>query len=328
MNRCILAVIVTLASSPLLAKGPKFTDPKKAGVDYQIQGEYLGDLRVEDGEAKFGVQVIALGSGTFRLVGYHGGLPGAGWNGEKPVVVKKSEPRKNNSVAFKDEHGSGVIKDGEMKVDLGDDGSVDGVLKRVVRKSPTLGRKPHEGALVLFDGKNADQWEKGRIEGGLLLEGTRSKHKFGSHQLHIEFQIPFQPQDRGQGRGNSGIYVQGRYEVQMLDSFGLAGKNNECGGIYEVRDPNINMCLPPLQWQTYDIEFMAAKFDDNGKLTPPAKMTVYHNGVLVHKNVPMPRDRSTRAAPLKPGPAPGPVFLQNHGCPVRYRNIWVLPTEK
>jgi hypothetical protein len=158
------------------------------------------------------------------------------------------------------------------------------------------------------------------------MEGTTSKQGFGSHKLHIEFRIPYQPEDRGQGRGNSGIYAQGRYEVQMLDSFGLAGKHNECGGIYSVKDPDVNMCLPPLSWQTYDFDYTAAKFDADGKLVAPPRMTVHHNGVLIHDDVELPGDRSTTAAPSKPGPEPGPVYLQNHGCPVRYRNIWVVET--
>jgi hypothetical protein len=112
----------------------------------------------------------------------------------------------------------------------------------------------------------------------------------------------------------------------MLDSFGLAGKHNECGGIYSVKDPDVNMCFPPLSWQTYDIDYTAAKFDDEGKLVANPRMTVRHNGVVVHEDVELPGERSTTAAPAKPGPAPGPVYLQNHGCPLRYRNIWVVET--
>ncbi len=111
----------------------------------------------------------------------------------------------------------------------------------------------------------------------------------------------------------------------MLDSFGLAGKHNECGGIYEIRDPSVNMCFPPLQWQTYDVDFTAAKFDDSGKKTANVRMTVLHNGVRIHDNIEVPR--STRAAPLAEGPEPGFIHLQNHGNPVRYRNIWVVEKE-
>ncbi len=313
---------------PVFAKGPKYTNPKNADADFAIQGEYTGEVDTGDEKDKFGIQVIALGDGKFRAVGYHGGLPGDGWNGEDPVRVE-AERSDDGSVRFKDKHGAGTIKDGVMLIDLKDDGSVDGKLPRVIRKSPTLGKMPPEGAAVLFDGKESvKNWKGGKLsDDGFLMQGTTSKQTFGSHKLHIEFLLPYQPQDRGQGRGNSGIYVQGRYEVQMLDSFGLEGKHNECGGIYSVKDPDANMCYPPLSWQTYDIEYTAAKFDDKGKVTANPRMTVRHNGVVVHKDVELPGERSTTAAPSKPGPAPGPVYVQNHGCPVRYRNIWVVETQ-
>ncbi len=134
--------------------------------------------------------------------------------------------------------------------------------------------------------------------------------------------LSYMPSAREQARSNSGCYVQGRYEVQILDSFGLKGEKNECGAIYDVSAPSTNMCFPPLSWQTYDIDFTAAKFDENGEKMADAKMTVRHNGVVVQKDVPVPT--ATRAAPNKEGPGPGPIYLQDHGNPVRFRNIWVV----
>src|SRR5690606_10766687 len=131
---------------------------------------------------------------------------------------------------------------------------------------------------------------------------------FGDHKIHIEFLLPYKPEARGQGRGNSGIYLQGRYEVQMLDSFGLEGRDNECGGIYSVAKPKVNMCLPPLVWQTYDIDFTAARYDAEGKKTANARITVHHNGVLIHDDIELPH--ATTASRLKEGPEDGPIYLQ------------------
>ncbi len=158
-------------------------------------------------------------------------------------------------------------------------------------------------------------------EDGLLMEGGTSKQKFGGGKIHIEFRLPYVPTGRGQGRGNSGIYVQGKYEVQMLDSFGLEGKHNECGGLYSQKDPDVNMCFPPLTWQTYDIELTSAKVDGDGNVVANPRLTVVHNGVTIHDDVemakPTPGGRGSLAEP-------GPISLQNHGNPVRYRNIWVV----
>jgi hypothetical protein len=157
---------------------------------------------------------------------------------------------------------------------------------------------------------------------GLLEQGALSTDTFQDFKIHIEFLLPYMPEARGQARGNSGYYIQGRYEVQMLDSFGLEGLDNECGGIYRVARPDVNMCFPPLAWQTYDVEFTAAKFDSAGNKTAPAHAKVLHNGVLIHdRELP----QMTPGGPLKTEDAtPGPVFLQDHGNPVRYRNIWVV----
>ena len=160
----------------------------------------------------------------------------------------------------------------------------------------------------------------------LLMEGVTSNELFGSFKLHLEFRLPFQPFARGQGRGNSGLYMQGRYETQILDSFGLKGKHNECGGVYTISPPAVNMCFPPLVWQTYDIDYTAATYDDAGKKVNHARMTVLHNGVKVHDNLEL--DHATTAHPVKEGPEPGPIYLQNHGNPVRFRNIWVLPSKE
>ena len=202
------------------------------------------------------------------------------------------------------------------------DGAKMGVLKKVDRKSPTLGAKPPKGAVVLFEGSDTENFKPGRMtEDHLLMEGAKSIQLFQDHLLHLEFRLPYKPAARGQGRGNSGLYLQGRYEVQMLDSFGLEGKSNECGGVYGIAPPRENMCFPPLTWQTYDVEFRAAGFKDGQKTKNAWIRATQWRGHHDHLDLP----KRTTASPLKEGPEPGLVYLQNHGNPVRYRNIWVKP---
>jgi hypothetical protein len=192
-----------------------------------------------------------------------------------------------------------------------------------------LGEKPPEGAVVLFDGTKETfdkHWRPGAqmSDDGLLKPGATSVDTFQDQTLHLEFWLPYMPKSTGQGRANSGNYIHGRYELQILDSFGLEGENNECGGIYSIARPRINMCLPPLKWQTYDIDFTAPKFDADGKKTKNAVVTIRHNGVLIHENLELPTLTPSGALNVE-SPEPGPVFLQNHGNPVRFRNIWVKP---
>ena len=316
------ALMMTCAAS-LLAQSPRYTDPQETDADFAWQGEYMGQVG-EDRE-RLGLQVIAQGQGRFQAVVYFGGLPGDGWDQQEPI--RTTGQRKDEQIIFDAPQGSAILENGTATI-YDPQGTRIGRLTKVTRSSPTLGAKPPAGAVVLFDGTPAslENWQNGRMtDDGLLMEGTTSKQTFGDHQLHLEFRLAYQPEDRGQGRSNSGLYVQGRYEVQILDSFGLEGKHDECGGIYSVKDPDVNMCLPPLSWQTYDIDFTAARYDDQGNRTADPKITVRHNGVVIHQDVVLPGERSTTAAPVGPGPELGPVYLQNHGCPLRFRNIWVVP---
>ena len=305
--------------------GQTFLKPEKAGPDHRVQGEYTGKV----GGKKYGVHVIALGDGGFNAVFYPGGLPGDGWDGDKKNRIRLQGETGEGDKAPTNLSGKEwnmKIENGIMTVTSKKSDKALGELNRIVRKSETLGMKPPAGAVVLFDGTNVDQWKGGRMtEDGLLMESTTSKPKFQNCTIHIEFMTPFKPHARGQGRGNSGFYAQGRYEVQVLDSFGLEGNHNECGGIYSVGPPSVNMCYPPLTWQTYDVDFTTAQFDQNGKKIKNARMTVRHNGVVTHKDQEI--DHRTIASPLREGPEPGPVYFQGHGNPVRFRNIWVLPKK-
>ncbi len=216
---------------------------------------------------------------------------------------------------------SAEVKDGSITVYGGDMKVAE--FAKAHRESPTLGAKPPEGAIVLFDGTSVDAWDGATIIDGKWLgaQNVATKEKFEDHHLHIEFRTPFMPKSQGQARGNSGVYLQSRYEVQVLDSFGLEGKNNECGGIYSIAEPIVNMCLPPLVWQTYDIDFTAARYDDSGTKTKNARATIKHNGVVIHDNLELPHGTPGRHPE---GPGADSLFLQNHGNPVVFRNVWVV----
>jgi rubredoxin len=197
---------------------------------------------------------------------------------------------------------------------------------------------PPPGAIVLFDGKDLDAWVKddGKapapwklVEGGAMQVqggGIKTKRDFGGHfKLHVEFRVPYRRDKKGQERGNSGVYLQGRYEVQVLDSYGLDSKDNDCGAIYEVAAPRVNACKAPTVWQSYDIDFHAPVCE-GGKKVEPARMTVVHNGVTIHRDVKVPVD-NTRAGLGGDPCAPGPIHLQDHGNPVQFRNIWLQPLD-
>ena len=209
--------------------------------------------------------------------------------------------------------------------------------QRVTRRSPTEGQKPPAGAVVLLayePGRltSPAAWKKTRwaVREDGSLEARRgdleSRQEFGDVQLHVEFMLPYEPSARGQARANSGAFLQGRYEVQVLDSFGLPASARDCGAIYRAAAPRVNACLPPGRWQTFDIVFRPARFDAEGELLQPASLSVAHNGVEIHREQPV--ERGTRkwfgGGPVKTGP----LVLQDHGHPVRYRNIWLLELKE
>ncbi len=314
----VLAVSLLLVFSAVTIYGePRIIDPAQAVdlPDFKVQGEYAA--------VGYGAQVIAMGNGEFRCYLLSGGLPGCGWDGEQRLQMNSVATDEVGTVLLRAADGTQAVISDEMMMVKDVEGRQIAKLLRTTRRSATLGLAPPPDAVVLFDGTSAEGWHNGRMsDDGLLKQGVTSKQQFGDHFVHVEFLLPFEPTRRGQGRGNSGIYVQGSYEVQMLDSFGLEGRHDECGGIYSIRAPDVNMCLPPLAWQTFDIHFTAARFDEEGRKTDNAKMTVYHNGVLVHEEVEVPNP--TTAAPIRNETGRGPVYLQHHGSEVRYRNIWIV----
>ncbi|MBI1372673.1 MAG: DUF1080 domain-containing protein [Phycisphaera sp.] len=358
-QRLAIAVYVILAtlcgtSAVLLAGGTAYTDPAvalKEDPDFAVQGEYVGEVTQDGSAQKWGAQVVALGEGKFFGVALVGGLPGDGWNGTDTHTAL-GERAADGSVVFPTDDSKAVIKDGVITT-YDKNGSQTGTFKKVTRVSPTDGAKPPAGATVLFDGTEASlkNWVNGKLDGDTLCEGTNTAQKFGSFKLHLEFRLPFKPSAKpsSQDRGNSGIYTFNRYETQVLDAFGLhynhdaeadwkarftkelgfapqSDRTQFTGSLYHWKTPDINVCYPPLVWQTYDITFTAPKFDAAGKKIANARFTTLHNGVKIHDDVEMVHG-GTGAGGKKPEVATEGIYLQGHGNPVRYRNIWIQPLD-
>ncbi len=289
-----------------------------------IMGEFGGTLTLDGATVKAEAKVIADEDHKYRVVLLYPPCDA------KAKRIELNGLGKDGSVAVSGDWTGTVTKDA---LELASKQGGKAEMKRVERKSPTLGQKPPAGAIVLLpfeEGKlaNQDHWSNkqwvAEDDGSILTRAgdTKSDKDYGSYKLHVEFRVPFMPAARGQGRGNSGVYQHGRYEIQVLDSFGLTENPGECAAIYGQKPADINVSLPPGQWQTYDIDFTAPKFDASGKLVKGAIITVLHNGVKVHDAVEV--KNVTGGAWGQPAKT-GPVRLQDHGNPTRFRNIWIVP---
>ena len=210
---------------------------------------------------------------------------------------------------------------------------------KVVSPAKKLGDAPSD-AIILFDGKNLDSWvsqkditnpAQWKITNNDYFEvvpgsgGIQTKMKFGDCQLHIEFSAPDSVKFSGQGRGNSGVFFQNRYELQILDSYNnRTYSNGQAGSIYKDHAPLVNVMRSPLEWNSYDIIYTAPRFKDNGDLLSPARITVLHNGVLIQNNVTI--NGLTRYIGLHDYPsahADDVLSLQDHGTKAQFRNIWI-----
>ena len=347
---CIV-VLLALSVSLVSCTGPvKFDYAEQTRIELErldpFMGNWQGTWRLDDGSDSGPVvaQVIALGQGQYRAKFLDQ------FDVRVPAIAELEGRLKEGKVLFSgpgEYDGFGftlqMVLEGPKFAGTfrGQDFSGSLVLEKVIRLSPTLGAKPPKGAIVLFDGSNLNGWKHSGnkpgpvqwklVDGAMeVVPGTNTistKREFADIKLHVEFRTPFMPEARGQGRGNSGVYLQGRYEIQVLDSFGLEGRNNECGGIYGASRPKVNMCAPPMQWQTYDVIFRAARFDRSKKKVEEACITVWHNDVKIHDNVKL--TKITKVDPRDDLIQWGGVYLQDHSNLVQYRNIWVveLPLE-
>ena len=204
------------------------------------------------------------------------------------------------------------------KVDPGDPGT---------QKTP--GTAPSD-AIVLFDGKNLDQWQQSewKLEDECLVATNgplATKEEFGSCQLHLEWQPPVEETESIMNLGNNGVMLMGMIEVQIFDSYrAKIYPDGQAAAIYAQTPPLVNACRKPGEWQTYDIVFFAPKFDDAGKLLQPARLTMFHNGLLVHHNQEIyGHTPHSRLAGYDGVPSKGPLSFGAHHCPVRFRNIWL-----
>ena len=296
------------------------TDLAKVDVDYHDQGEYVGEITLDGYLCPIGLQVVALGDGKFDALVFRGGLPGNGYDGSPRQ--KLSGARTGNQVILSSECLVVSLQTGFAAAVKSPSGNRLGYLQPIKRVSQTMGAKPPENAIILFDGTNTDRLVDAKMTAdGLLEVGCETKEVYQDFTLHGEFRTPYMPYARGQNRGNSGFYLQRRYEVQVLDSFGLELQFNDCASLYRFKAPDLNMSFPPLRWQTYDINFTAARFSACGVKLCNALITVRHNGVVVQNQVQL-QNKTGNGKPE--GPNPMSILFQNHKNPVNYRNIWLV----
>lgn len=333
----MIGVMLALAMTPAFAQDA-----------YRTQGNWQGDINGSDHVLR--AQVVALGGDDYRAVFFldttfpeNERLNAAGkasqgvvsFNGDGDLGVMGAAAVKG-AIKFS---GQGRDRVGEFTGTLSAGGKdLAFSMKKVFVKSPTLGAEPPAGAMVLLaPGKpqlvdqNWDRqprWGYNDDDGSVYSTGSNfvTKAEYGSGKYHVEFSTPFQPYDRGQERGNSGFYVEGRYEIQVLDSYGDAPADNLCGGIYQQAVPRISAVLPPGEWQTYDVTFHAPEFDANGQKTKNAVITVVHNGETIFDNLelkhPTPGGLDGKEAPT------GRFFFQDHtDNGLRYRNVWFVPID-
>jgi hypothetical protein len=352
-------VLLGLAGAVPTLHSQHFDEPSVMNQPYTqlVQDPYFGDYEgtylPSDTPAAQGApsavpadaKVVAEGNRHYRVALRARPLDAAEW----PLAVELGARLEGERLVVSGSSGGheweGQIAKGTLKINKRGYGGLF-ELNRVVKKSPREGAKPPANAIVMLacepgQKPNLNQWKEAgwvTTEEGIMHknpgQGPRpdlprrdlySKREFRNVQLHVEFRVPYEPDLREQARGNSGVILADRYEVQVLDSYGLLAGTGDCGAIYGVAPPRVNAAFPPLSWQTYDITFYAPKMDGNKMVRPP-RLTVLWNGVKVHENQTSPTPTGDAQ---RPNAGSGPLRIQDHGNLVFYRNIWLeeLPDE-
>lgn len=299
----LLTVLSGHAKETDKRKIPTWTDAVAATKEH-AQFKWIGEYKKKNGKLFY--QVTSLDDGQYLITSYTGGFPGRGW--DKTTAT------------------SSVVDQASLEKTLTQTEKVD-------YQSPSMGKKaPQNATLTMPEGFT-------NVENGLLLAGGNTRKDVGSFKMHLEFMLPYKPtrNPSHQDKGNSGIYIYNNYEIQVLDTFALDYTTKQhpiklhskmtqwCGCLYKTKMADVNMCLPPLVWQTYDIEFTAPVFED-GKKIKNAIITVFHNGVKIHDKVEL--KSGTGAGAKRKQLARGPIIFQNHGNPTVYRNVWIVETDQ
>ena len=325
---CLAAVALSLGFQ-VTACANAYIDRSEAQTHpgFRFQGEFTGTIRDSaEAEPVNAALQVSIHGGNARGLLYYDSLPDGIDNHDKTKIRAQLEGGYRDDELILRGDGAPLFRytaDGFVAFD--DEHDNLGGLNRVERQSPTLGLAPPENAITLFDGEHLEHWNDGaRMDAErLLIEGANTRESYGDFHLHMEMKLGFMPDSEGQRRANSGVYIQNRYEVQILDTFGFPPAVNGMGSLYNFRAPVVNAAYPPLTWQTYDIHFRAPRFDDDREKTENARVTVYLNGVLIHDDVELPQGTGmgrTRAETPR-----APLYLQSHTGPVRFQNIWLIP---
>jgi hypothetical protein len=294
---------------------------------FKFQGEFTGAIRDSaEAEPVDAALQVSIHGGQARGLLYYDSLPdGIDNHDETKIRAQLEGVYRDDELVLSGDGAPRFRYTAEGFVAFDDENDNLGQLNRIERQSPTLGLAPPESAITLFDGEHLEHWNDGaRMDAhGRLIEGATTRESYGDFHLHMEMKLGFMPDSEGQGRANSGVYIQNRYEVQILDTFGQPPSVNGIASLYNFKAPVVNAAYPPLTWQTYDLYFRAPRFDDDGEKTENARVTVYLNGVLVQDNVELPQGTGMGASRAETPRAP--LYLQSHSGPVRFQNIWLIP---